>query len=841
MSEKVVSSQQFFLDREDTLQKLTSIFESVNSYGEKRFVFVIGEAGIGKTSLINKFLLSTEDKDIAVLTAKGYEEQDLPLFPFVDMMKGFLHTYKNFTRGDLLDTILNLVKLIPSLEPYVTATQEITKTIRGISDVDKYSIDSSHYVFANYLSLFQKIAKKKTLVLHAEDIQWFDSTSLELLFHIMRKIEKKVMIIVSYRTGFITTQKDLDAKEKFDSLFLLDKDNSTLIELDSMPENLYPKFVEGFLGPHKIDNETLHNIYKQTDGNPFFLKSLLRLLKESKAIFLDVDGRWKLGNSLDSTLGIGLEGTITKRLRRVYSDLPGSREALTYAAVLGYRFDLDMLASFMKKDKIQVFHLLQDLDQIYSIVKRIGSSTTFVFDHRKTQETIYSDLGNIAIECHGEIAKFLESRFDEQKDPFIVSYHYYRAHEWNKALKFLSISANMSFENYFFADSVKQYQECFKLVNENKVSFPQSEYNLLRLGYARALLGNNSTSECITILNDLDKTANLTDAEKAEAKLLLGRCWRYEGSGDAGRKAIEALEESLGIYERLGNAAKLGEVCSFLATVYDHFGYFEQAVKAFEKSQINFNLTNDIRELAKLQRKSGIIYESRRAIEFMKNALDTFEKYSMKVEKARCFNNMGAESFYIGKFDDAQKYLGSSLEIFRSLDSPEVDIPLNNLGLVYQQRQEYSKALQFFEDANANVSELFNGIFINMNIANVLRQTGNIDKARQIILHLEPLVLQYPESVLNDYYCFNRAAIHHELGEYNMAENWLGKFEPNNYKNDKDLALAKRYNLLSKILDKQGIGSKEAGQKSLELYKTARPQKWFYELDYYPCDIHIWD
>src|SRR5574340_483197 len=116
----------------------------------------------------------------------------------------------------------------------------------------------------------------------------------------------------------------------------------------------------------------------------------------------------------------GLADTITKRLRKVYTDLPGSREVLTYASVLGYRFDLDILTSFMKKDKIEIFHLLQDLDQIYSIVKRIGDSTTFVFDHRKTLETIYSGLGSIAIDCHRDIAEFLESKFGEQKDPFII-------------------------------------------------------------------------------------------------------------------------------------------------------------------------------------------------------------------------------------------------------------------------------------------------------------------------------------------------------------------------------------------------------------------------------------
>ncbi|MGI0094016.1 MAG: tetratricopeptide repeat protein, partial [Nitrosotalea sp.] len=335
----------------------------------------------------------------------------------------------------------------------------------------------------------------------------------------------------------------------------------------------------------------------------------------------------------------------------------------------------------------------------------------------------------------------------------------------------------------------------------------------------------------------------LSEIQEAETNLLLGRCWRYEGTGDAGKKAVLSLEESLRIYEKLGNINKLGEVYSFLATVYDHFGHGEKAADAFGKSQINFNLANDSIGLAKLQRKSGIIYESRRAIEFMKNALDAFERYSMKIEKARCLNNMGAESFYIAKFDDAEKYLGSSLEIFRNLDSPEVDIPLNNLGLVYQQRGDYTKALQFFEDANANVSELFNEVFVNMNIANVLKQTGKLERARKVIVHLEPLILSYPEGLMNDYYGLNRASTHYELDELDEAQTWLEKFKPHSYKHDDELILAKRFLLLSKILDKKGHikGSVEAAKKSSEIFKTERPQKWFYKLDYYPCDIHLWD
>lgn len=844
MKEKTVTSQEFFLDREDVLETLNVTFHKVDNSLQSQFAFVLGEAGMGKTSLVNKFLFSIKSNDIIILTAKGYEEQESPLFPFLEMVKVLLSDYRDFTKGDLLDTILNLAKLVPTLEPYVGAAQEITKTIRGMSDVDRYSVDNSHYAFSNYLAIFQKITRKKTIVLHVEDIQWFDSTSLELLSYLMRKVTSKVMFIMSYRTGFVTSQKELDARKYFETLSKLDRNKSAIIKLDAVPEKLYPNFIQGFLGPHKFSKDVVHLLYKQTNGNPFFLKSLLGLFRESKAATIDNNGYWIISDSLnENVLPENVSEAICKRLGKVYRDLPGARDLLAYASVLGYQFDLDTISNFMRKNKMEIFHLLEDLEKIYSIVKRVGDSTTFVFDHRKTQETIYSGLGVLAVECHREIAKFLENNFGKHKDPFITSYHYYNGHEWEKALKYLELSAETSFDNYFFSNSVKQYEECFQLLKEKRIQISESARILLNIGYARSLLGNNNTSSCITNLNNLLQTFNMSEIQKAETNLLLGRCWRYEGTGDAGKKAVFSLEESLRIYEKLGNVNKLGEVYSFLTTVYDHFGHREKAADAFGKSQINFNLANDAIGLAKLQRKSGIIYESRRAIEFMKNALDAFEKYSMKIEKARCLNNMGAESFYIAKFDDAEKYLGSSLEIFRSLDSPEVDIPLNNIGLVYQQRGDYAKALQFFDDANSNVSELFNEIFVNMNIANVLRQTGDVERARKITVHLEPLVLSYPEGLMNDYYGLNRAAIHYDLGEFDAAQMWLEKFKPHNYKYDDELILAKRYRLLSKILDRKGSSkeSAETASKSSEIFKTERLQKWFYELDYYPCDIHLWD
>lgn len=838
MSEKLVTSQKFFIDREQDLKKLDSILGRVDDQKQSRFVFISGQAGIGKTSLVRHFLSSLDHDKTTVLVAKGYEEQDSPLFCFVEMIKGFISEHKTITKGELFDSILNLAKLVPLLEPYVDPAQQIVKTVRGLTAVDRYSLNNNHYVFSNYLSILQKISNKKLLILFIDDVQWLDKTSFELLGYLLRRLEGRIMVIVSRRSDFVAMEKERESSLFFENLLEVSPHKSIAIDLEPIPESFYPKFIEGYLGPHKFDKNSIHLLHKRTDGNPFFLKSIMGMLKESEAVSVDREGFFLLPENIYDEVPRNLSETLNKRLRRVYSDIPTSREILSYASVIGHQFDVELLAGFLDRDKLEIYHILQDVEERYGIVRQVENTTTFVFDHRNTQETICAGLGQLAIDFHKRIAKFLEDSRPE--NPFLISFHYYGAKEWEDALRWLQLSAKAASESYFFADAVKQYEHCFKIMQQKDIKVSEPELNTLELGYARSLLGNNFTSACIKNLNMLlAKTPS--DGQRAEALLLLGRCYRFEGSGNAGKIAIDALEESLKIYEKESNYDRLAEVNSYLATIYDHFGFHEKGVKCFEKSQIWHNMAKDNVGIARLQRKSGIVYESRRAIEFMKNALDTFEKYSMKIEKARCLNNIGAESFYIGDFSQAEKNLTSSIELFRKLDSPEVDIPLNNMGLVYQQRKDLEKALQFFEDANSNVSEQFNEVFIKMNLANVFLQSGNLEKARQMILHLEPLVVSYHENVLNDYYGYNRSRLHLELAEYDKAEEWLLKFPANHYKEDDELVMAKRLKMLSVIHEKNSKPADEEKKKSTELFSTARPQKWFYQLDYYPCDIHIWD
>jgi tetratricopeptide (TPR) repeat protein len=249
--------------------------------------------------------------------------------------------------------------------------------------------------------------------------------------------------------------------------------------------------------------------------------------------------------------------------------------------------------------------------------------------------------------------------------------------------------------------------------------------------------------------------SRLSAAAKVEALYTLGRAYRMQGIGESAKKCIRALEESYRLASKLHDHRMVGEVLSMLATAYDHFAVYDRVLDAFRNSQKAFNLAKDKIGLARLQRKSGIIYDSRRAIRFMEDALKTFRDNGMRVETARCLNNIGMESFYIGLLGDAERNLREAHSIYKSLDFYETDITTNNMGLVMLAKDEYDDALSQFEKAREQTSEAFNEIFAAMNMSSALRLKGERQTAREILEDLEQQVLAYKEPVLQDYYGFN--------------------------------------------------------------------------------------
>ena len=808
-----------FVDRKDIIEKLDALADRVRKEQCPHFVFLYGEAGIGKTAIIQHFSRQQKskkhDNNPCFINVESSEGNDLPLLPFVEGIHDFKRNNKNIARTALLFAA-NFIGFIPEVGPYVTGSINAFKTLRELSDMDRYQTDQ-HVMFSNYVEMLESISKNRMLILCVDDAHWLDKTSLNLLEYVSRNIKTGILFIISSRK----THADTRERHNLDTLDIIQEkleERSSRVEIDSFSESHYGELIRCFSNTFETNSKEIHRIHSVTNGNPYWLCHAL------------------MCKTAETQIPTKLSRILKKRFEQVYLDISDSRTVLQYAAVLGYRFELGMLSKLVDMDKKDVFGILSEISQRYHLVEN-PAGESFAFDHKNTHDYVYDSLGPVLGDYHKTVAEFLENDHDIQ-DPYLLAYHYSHTECNEKMLQYMKAASTISMSSNFFADASERLRRCLTIANE--LHLKQSEITPMRIDYAHSLLEERDILSSMEVLENLVENEKTTSGEKAKIRILLSKCHRLRGVGKSGSEAIANAQSAVSIMKNT-HSKQTGDAYAYLATVCDHFGNRSDTIHAYRMA-IKYYQEDPI-ALAQLHRKSGMIMESRQAIDLMKHSLQIFEKHNMRIEQARCLNNIGAEYLYVGCFPESLSFLAKSLETFRILGTPEADIPMNNLGLYYLQNQKHAKAMQCFKDALVHSSETYNEMFIRMNISTVHRKKGELQKTIEILRELEEIILNYSEPVLNDYYGFNRGITHLEMGELDQAETWLHKFPINTYKNDQSLAYAKRMRAVSRIhkMQKDVSGATKLESDAQGIFDTRRPQRWFYMEDYYPCDIHIWD
>jgi tetratricopeptide (TPR) repeat protein len=481
---------------------------------------------------------------------------------------------------------------------------------------------------------------------------------------------------------------------------------------------------------------------------------------------------------------------------------------------------------------------------VYGVIKKDLNDEEYRFDHSITREVVLEGLGDFAPKIHSKAAQMYELT---GTNPSLTAMHYDKAGRPDLALGFYVEAAKVASKNLSFAESITYLKRGIELSDRLETVTHESRLSLfLQLGHSQFADAKfvDAYNLASTILNEFgnNKPHNLKQLE-AETKLLLGKCCRYIGTNEAGSQGIANLKSACQIFEVLGELQKLGDTFSVLSTVLDHFAFRDEAILYFGKAQKTMSLSDDRMGLAALARKSGMIFDSRRAIDFISSASRTFRSVGATIEVARCQNNLGAEEFYIGDFQSAKENLTESIEIYRNINSYEVDIPLNNLGLVYIQTKDYSDARSALTEAFDRTSEDFNRMCAGMNLATLDLLEQGAQSAINSLGNLSLLVKNSGEPLIQDYFGFNLASYLLSDGKAQEALEWLEKYALNEWKGDSELSVAKRLRMKASILRELGRTdeSKKIVAKSEEIFRTTRPQKWFYLLNYYPCDIHILD
>lgn len=524
-----------FIGRRTELAALDAALERALA-GQGRILLLSGAPGIGKTRTAQELAARAESRGMQVLWGRCYEEPGAPLYwPWLQLLRSWLEDADETRLAEALgDDAGVLAELLPELHQRLPDLPSPPP----VSD----PAQARFRLFDAITRFWQRAARHPPVVLILDDLHWADTASLKLLEFLARELTASPLLLLgSYRDIELSRQHPLS-----DTLGEL----SRLSHYQRLPlGGMSPEETEQFLGMLAGTNSATTiatAVYQHSEGNPLFLRELIRhLLQEG----LPADGRLP-------RIPAGIREVIGQRLNRLSEDC---NRVLSMAAVIGRRFEMDLLNGL--DETLSKIELLDALDEALEahIVEELPQPGRYQFSHALIRETLYEEQpATRRLRLHRKVGERLERQHQHDLQPHLhqLAYHFARAAPAGTAEQAIDYAERAGAR----ADALLAYEEAvhfYRLALELQEHYsPQDAERRCRLLLALADALNRagaSVDAQDTYLQaaELTRSLDLTVRRTVEtlARIALGfenAGWRI---GHSGVLAIALLEEALALLQ----------------------------------------------------------------------------------------------------------------------------------------------------------------------------------------------------------------------------------------------------------------------------------------------------
>lgn len=354
--------------------------------GRGRLVLVAGEPGIGKTRLLQELAIDAETRGIDVLWGRCHDVDSVPAFwPWVQALRALAGS----RRREEIERAAEaggswLAPLVPDL---VAAGRPAAPMPLECARLPLYDAAAR---------MVRELAGGRPLLILVEDLQWADVPSLELLAYLTTQLSDIPAVIVgSYReeargddplTAMLAAAAREPATERLRLVGLTPREVAEMVDRRT---------------GKAVDERAAAVLHERTDGNPFFVAELTRLL--------DAEGR------LDDPATWPIPDSVLDVLRRRIGRLPEQSVALlSVAAVVGRSFDGDVLVAVTGLDENQALDAIEAALISGLLAEDPEQVGRYRFTHALAREMLYDSLsgmrrarlhariGQVLLELHGD-------------------------------------------------------------------------------------------------------------------------------------------------------------------------------------------------------------------------------------------------------------------------------------------------------------------------------------------------------------------------------------------------------------------------------------------------------
>lgn len=359
--------------REDAVGQLRRSFDRTVHEGHGRTVVITGEAGIGKTRLVAELAAWAGLQEARVLWGRCHEADVSPAYwPWVP-----------------------IVRELAGAHP----APEIARLLDAGGDAGQDAGAAALRTYDAVSRLVSTSAGELPIVLLLEDVHWADTASLQLLAYAAEILrDSPVLIVVTSRTT------DEPGPPLQTCLAALARAGADRVPLAGLAPDQVHHLVDQLTGS-RADDELAAVVAERTDGNPFFVIELVRLLAASRR--LDAAG------AREVDVPHGVQDVLRLRLARLPEPV---RTLLGVAAVAGRGFELDLITDVGGHSAEETLDLLDNAVAAHAVAEG-DLPGRYQFTHALVRETLYGSM-SLARRglVHASIAEALEPRLSDDAE-----------------------------------------------------------------------------------------------------------------------------------------------------------------------------------------------------------------------------------------------------------------------------------------------------------------------------------------------------------------------------------------------------------------------------------------
>ena len=520
-------------------KELAEVMEKLDGLADGRGAFILlgGEPGVGKTKLAEAVLLEARRRGWFCVVGHCYEMEGAPPYlPFLEQMEYVSRVVPpGRFRAVLGNGAGELARIMPAIRHLYADIPE---------PLDLPPDQQRHYLFSRFREYMERSSRNVPSVLLFDDLHWADESTLLLLEHLAPHVaQQRVLVLGTYR------DVELDVARPFARTLerLTRQRHAERIVLRRMPQDDVAALLATLGAPDPPD-ALVAAIFRETEGNPFFIEEVFRHLRE-EGLLLDAEGRWLSDLHLDQLeVPEGVRLVIGRRLERVSADC---RAMLVAAAVVGPRFTLAVLEALGELDSDALLDALEQAEKAGLILSHIaGRQTHYTFAHELIRQTLLSSLSMPRRQRrHQRTADAIEKAYAGKLDAHTadLAYHLFQAGaaiDTERTTGVLLLAAQQALAAGAFDEALAQVEKAVSILETQgdrrhaDLLFVRGEA-LRGLGHWGAAI--QAFEQALALFESLERTNDVVDVIIAMGDVLLWTISDHARSTELFHRALSLI------------------------------------------------------------------------------------------------------------------------------------------------------------------------------------------------------------------------------------------------------------------------------------------------------------